>query len=253
MKKTMLIIFILSIGLSCLAQKKLFIRPALGLHTPFSKVETNGYKPFVTLINNSIWLTLNYEIGLEYKFDPRWTLLISYGNGRSGVSMGVLHTEPCIPGGSPPNPRGSDLYHAEAFNDRRLLFQTRYILSSSDKKKAGEFSIQAGLGIDFKSNENDSSVVYFIGTNQCGEDFSLEPFILSHRKKMGLVLPLQINFDWSGLMLSVFYHQGITTHFIKEIDYVTNNYTDKSFFKVRGTSMGFKLSYPIRVLKKKIK
>lgn len=252
-------LFILLSGLTVSAQKAISIRPALGLHSPLSGLIRNNYKDFVTLKNNNqIWLTPEYEIGVELKLNKKISLIATYSNGNAGTVMGVQHTKPCIAGGPPPRVRGDDYSLASGYNNRRLLFSIRALPGKNNKLKHMRNSIEIGLGIDFPSNENDSSKLIIPSTNQCGEVFYLDDLIIGHRSG-GYILPLQFNTEWMthkktpSVMFSIFYHMGLIREFLQEIDYVTDTYRDRALFSVRGTSWGFKLSVPIIIWKQKPK
>lgn len=252
-----LLLTVLLSGLPATAQKAIYIRPSLGMHSPLSKLTYNGYKPFVSLYNNKkLGLTLKYELGVEYVLAPARILIINFSNGNAGFGMGVKHTRPCMPGGPPPNPRGSDEFIASGYNNKRIITAFRIYPKKINYKKSIQWSIETGVGIDFKSSESDTSGrLILIGPNQCGELFYLEDQPRINRKT-GLILPIQVNVELIGrqrLMISVFYHQGLTKQYIQQIDYITPSYTDKSLFKVKGTSFGFKVSYAIRVWKQKTK
>lgn len=236
------------------AQKTIYIRPDLGLESPLSKVKSNGYKPFVTLKNNArLYLTLKYELAVEFVYNSEFTFSVGLTNGKAGYAMGVIHTKPCVEGGPAPIVRGSDAFRSGVYNNRRFLFTVRYYPKKWLSKKLNP-SFESGIGFDLKSIESDTSGRFkFPGPNQCNEIFDLEDQPAAGRKP-GLIIPLQFNIEPFGkqkLMVSVFFHQGIFTQFVRQIDYVTDTYRDKSFFKIKGTSYGFKLSYPIRVSKKK--
>jgi hypothetical protein len=251
-KNFILQMFLLLSGPVIVAQKAINIRPSIGLHSPLSGISQNNFKEFVTLKNNNrIWLTLKYQIGIEYVLSDKIAFLMSYSNGNAGVIMGVEHTKPCIPGGPSPNPRGSDRFKSSAYNNKRIILGVRNSCNYQVKKNSIRPGYEFGIALDIRSNENDSGKIVLPGINQCGEEFYLDR-LPNNRKLLGILLPVQINLEWmksgkSSIMFSLFYHVGITNQYTQQIDYVTNTYNDHSFFSVKGTSWGFQLSVPIKI------
>lgn len=233
----------------CAQKRTLYIRPDLGIEMPLAKNTLNNLQN-AALVNNDPWLVLKYSLSLEW-MSKKGGFYISYGNGQAGFSMGVRHTISC----SGYNGSYGNRYTAESANDKRLSIGTIFSLSSKEKiYKAISFeaSIQAGFGVDFRSNEDlNAGQIIFPSINRCGEEYYLKDTVYA-RKNIGFVLPLQVNlnsflYKKPSFSLSVFYNLGLSKHYLADVDYVTNSYTDKTSFKIKGTSLGIKLSYPIKI------
>jgi len=220
---------------------------------PFAKNVINELRS-AKLVNNSIWFTAGYGISLEWVRENKIGFFVSYGNGDAGYSMGVIHKKKC----NNYNSFYSDEFTAGTANEKRLI--TGIIFQTSTGKKNKTFyiktSIQPGLGIDFNSNEDlNSGRFQIIRINRCGEEYYLKDTAYD-RRKIGLVLPVQINFNSffhkkPSFTISLFYHVGLSRHYTVDIDYTTSSYIDKTRFLIKGSSLGFRLSYPIRLIQLK--
>jgi hypothetical protein len=227
--------------------RHIYISPLLGAQTPLSKVVNNGFTKG-TLVNNRLWPILTYGIEAKYELGHNCYIIISFLNGQSGYSMGIKSNKKC---GNGYSGIYSDNYTASSYNDKRLLFRSEVPLSIIKKGASVSSSFSYGIGIDFRSNETDQGIFSLTGINRCGEDFYLEK-VIHKRKKTGLVLPLQLNFELQKkLILSFFYHYGLTKHFDFDILYVTDSYIEKSAFKNKGTSYGVSLGYSIKICRGK--
>ncbi len=239
-------------GQMVFAQKgTLTVNPELGFQIPLAKNTINGYTKG-SLKNNDIWVVPSYGIGLAYHANNKTSFLLRFLNGQAGYSMGVVHKKPCENGY---NGVYGDRWTASSFNERRLILAVEKQISELDKAKNFSiyFSIQSGIGIDFRSKESDSSKSYLPSTNLCGEEYYLDANNFN-KAKIGLVLPLQINIvsAYRGkdrLRLSVFYHLGLTNHYETNVDYISPNYTERASFKIKGSSFGVVASYPIVILR----
>jgi len=236
------------------AQKgNLTISPEIGAQVPLAKVSVNGFTKG-TLKNNVIWVVPSYGVSLSYQFSYNTSLNLRFLNGQAGYYVGVVHEKPCVNGY---NGVYGDRWKGSSFNERRIVLTVEKKLSKANVKKrfATYVSVQAGMGIDFRSRESDSSKIFMPSTNLCGEEYYLDANNFN-KQKLGFVLPLQLNLvsAFKGkdrLRLSLFYHIGLTEHYSTHVDYVTPDYTERSTFKIMGTSLGMVLSYPIVILRKK--
>jgi len=230
--------------------KTLYIRPALGLQMPVAK---NLYDGFThgSLAPHRFSALLHYSAGLEYIFNNKRALFAEVSNGLAGYSIGVKSNKPSTNGY---NGTISHNFIESTYNEKRVCFGIIFKFKPAAGKESLyiETSFQTGLGIDFRSNENDSaSVGYSEGTNNNGEDFFLKDSI-STRRAVAFVLPLQLNLQimsnhHPGLTLSFFVHIGLLEHYKLFLDYVGPSYTDHSLFSIRGTTAGFKLSCPVKI------
>jgi len=234
------------------AQTRSFnIRPGLGMQMPLANNTINDLTK-AELVNNKPWLVLGYSIQLEYITKKENSVFISYGNGDAGYSMGVIHNKACNNYNGP----YSDRFKASSANEKRLLIGYTKLLSKRTenlKPFAFKTSVSFGLGLDFNSSEDlNGSQIIFPGINRCGEEFVLQNLIFD-REAIGLILPIQVNFNSriykkKFISLSLFYHIGLTRHYYADVDYVTPSYTEKTRFLIRGSTLGFKLSYPIKLI-----
>ncbi len=231
----------------------IYLTPALGLQVPLVKHLSNNYTK-AKLINNIAKPVPTFQINAEYFLQNDQSVNISYMNGLAGYSMGALSSKVQSTNGY--NGTYSDRENLLTYNYRRLLlgYSFKRQLGNPTKPFNTALKFTAGIGIDFVSRENDSGIIIFPGTNRDGEVFVLLDSIYQ-KAKISFVIPLQISFETNfmkkrRLGLTLFYHIGLTRHLYADVNYVTQNYTQKARFKSLGSTYGFILSYPIKITKK---
>lgn len=236
------------------AQKgNLYLRASLGLQSPVAaKTFTEWRRAQVR--NNLFYAVIVNSAGLEYYTSNRSAIYAEVFNGQSGYGVGTLHKNDC----GIPTTSYSELSIFTAFSYVRLNLGHIYYIKKQQQNNRFhiDIALQYGLGIDFIIPENDA-IITLLGTNRCGEVFYLADTAFNIRKT-GLVLPLQINFQAftkkrMSVCLSLFYHAGLTRHADVNVDYTTATYIDRARFISRGSSYGFRVSYPFRLLTTKQK
>jgi hypothetical protein len=199
------------------AQKgSLYLRPALGIQSPVSKVLQSNYTKG-KLTNNVPNAYIYYALGVEYELQKQQAVYLQYLNGKSGYSV-AERSLPCNNGYS-----GS--YRVKytataAFNNKRINIGYRRplfkpLLLGKHNAHIQTF-IQAGIALDIKGTESDEGASLILpGPNRCGEIYYLKDTILL-RRKASWVLPLQLAFQWynkknkNRLQLALFANLGLT-------------------------------------------
>jgi hypothetical protein len=243
----------LTIGFCLLAQLaaaqagNLYLRLGLGIQTPLAKKTYTEWRR-AQVRNNLVYVIPAFAEGLEYYLTKRHALFAEVFNGQAGFNVGTLHKNDC----GNPGAGYSELSTGTSLSYVRInAGHLYYIKYRSSNKFHVNIALQYGLGIDFYIPENDG-IIIFPGTNRCGEVFYLNDTAFNI-KKTGLVLPLQVNFQAftkkrMSVCISLFYHAGLTRHADVNINYTTNTYIDRSSYILRGSSYGFKVSYPFKLL-----
>ncbi len=163
------VVSIFLLGLSLYGQKgKLTVNPEIGFQIPFAKNTVNGFTKG-TLHNNVIWVVPSYGISVGYHLNNSTNLNLRFLNGQAGYNMGVVHEKPC---GNGYNGIYGDRWTGSSFNERRVVVSIEKKLTQvkMQKRFSTYFSLQSGIGIDFRSKEWDSSKVFMPSTNLCGEE-----------------------------------------------------------------------------------
>jgi hypothetical protein len=243
----------LTLGFCLLAQLaaaqagNLYLRLGLGAQTPLAKKTYTEWRR-AQVRNNLVYIIPVFAEGLEYYLGRRHALFAEVFNGQAGYSVGTRHRDDC---GNPGAGYSENALGTATAYVRINAGHLYYVKYRSSNKFHVNIALQYGLGIDFYYPQNDG-IIIFPGVNRCGEVFYLKDTLLN-LKTVGLVLPLQVNFQAftkkrMSVCLSLFYHAGLTKHADVNIDYTTNTYVDRSSYILRGSSYGFKVSYPFKLI-----
>jgi hypothetical protein len=244
-----IIIFWMFLSVSSAKAQKgtISIIPELGVQRPFAKNIKNGFTRG-NLVNNRHWYVASYGISASYQLNEKSSMLLRFLNGQAGYSMGVIHNVPGYTGSY------SDRFKASSYNEKRLILSCQTLLRIPAQSKQFKIAtaLQYGIGMDFRSNENENGIIIFPGVNPWGEEFYLRDSVYN-KSSLGLIFPLQLDLIMMShskkrLQLSIFFHLGLSKHYNVDVDYVTRAYEEKTTFVVRGTSLGMCLSYPLNIL-----